>query len=310
MTDPPFRIRAFLPEDFEKIVELEAQGQTLEQACFRTAPLDLAESLSLPNRLPEKDLFVVAASGDIAGYIYVMPELDIGRAILSCFIHPNHGRKDVAIHLVERALRRARELGVERAQVNIHQENPITKKLFSEMGFGCVRRFLEMSLDISECTLPEMSDVFSVCRHLEPGEEEKLTFIQNRSFVDTWGYNPNTKEEIGCRTQLPNCSPQNVLLMGEEEHPIGYCWTKINSGGKKHTRNLTGHIHMLGVDPDHRGKGIGKQVLLAGIAYLQGEGIRLISLTVDEENKAACELYRSLGFEISGQTVWYEKVLD
>ncbi len=167
-----------------------------------------------------------------------------------------------------------------------------------------------MSLDVSTCTLPDMSEVYSVCRHLEPGEEDKLTFIQNRAFVDTWGYNPNTKEEILCRTRLPSCSPQNVLLMGEEEHPIGYCWTKINSGGKKHNGHRSGRIHMLGVDPGHRGKGIGKQALLAGLAYLHGEGIQFVELTVDEENKAACELYRSLGFEISGQTVWYEKLLD
>ena len=79
---------------------------------------------------------------------------------------------------------------------------------------------------------------------------------------------------------------------------------------KKHTHKRRGHIHMLGVDPGHRGKGIGKQVLLAGIAYLQSKGIRLVELTVDEENKTACALYKSLGFEISAQTVWYEKLLD
>jgi len=310
MIDPPFKIRTFLSEDFDKIVELEAQGQTLGQACFRTVSFDLVESLSLPNRLPEKNLFVLEVSGEIVGYVYVMPELDIGRVVLSCFIHPNHGRKDFATHLVECALRRARELRVERVQVNIPQKNATTKKLFSETGFGFVRRFLELRLDVSKCTLPDMSEFFSVCRHLEPGEEDKLTFIQNRAFIDTWGYNPSTKEEIFCRTRLPSCSPKNVLLMGEEEHPIGYCWTKINSGGKKHTRKRRGHIHMLGVDPGHRGKGIGKQVLLAGIAYLQGEGIQFVELTVDEENKTACALYKSLGFEISAQTVWYEKLLD
>ena len=98
--------------------------------------------------------------------------------------------------------------------------------------------------------------------------------------------------------------------MWEGEKPIGYCWTKINCGGKKHKRNRIGHIHMLGVDPNHRGKGIGKQVLLVGISYLQSKGIRIVELTVDEGNKTACALYKSLGFEISAQTVWYEKLID
>jgi len=310
MIDPLFKVRNFLPEDFDTIVTLETQGEIFEHGSFRILPFDLAESLGLPNRFPEENLFVLEANGAIVGYVYVMPELEIGRVVLSGCIHPHHQRKDVATRLVARALLRARELGVESVQVNMDEKNEVTKKFFSDIGFQCIRHFLELTLDVSPCLLPHRNEILSVCRHLKPGEEDKLTFIQNRSFIDTWGFNPSTKEEIVHRTRLPSCSPKNVLLLCEREQPIGYCWTRITSAGRKNTPEHTGQIHMLGVDPNHRGKGIGKQVLLAGLSYLHNEGVRSVELTVDEENKAAWELYKSFGFQISGRTVWYEKMID
>ena len=66
---------------------------------------------------------------------------------------------------------------------------------------------------------------------------------------------------------------------------------------------------MLGVDPDYRGKGIGKEVLLAGLSYLKREGFQIAELTVDSENQAACTLYRSAGFRIQASTLWYEKAI-
>jgi mycothiol synthase len=67
---------------------------------------------------------------------------------------------------------------------------------------------------------------------------------------------------------------------------------------------------MLGVDPDYRGKGIGRDVLLAGLSYLKDRDLQVAELTVDSQNKAACALYRSVGFEVRASTVWYEKAIS
>jgi len=64
---------------------------------------------------------------------------------------------------------------------------------------------------------------------------------------------------------------------------------------------------MIGTDPAYRGKGLGKKVLLAGLSYLKSQGIETVSLSVDSENRVAYELYRSMGFEERGSTLWYEK---
>ena len=67
---------------------------------------------------------------------------------------------------------------------------------------------------------------------------------------------------------------------------------------------------MLGADPCYRGKGIGKSLVLAGLARLKSKGLQVAELTVDSENKTACVLYQSLGFEVQANTFWYEKVIN
>jgi len=66
---------------------------------------------------------------------------------------------------------------------------------------------------------------------------------------------------------------------------------------------------MIGVSPDYRSRGIGRRVLLAGLAHLRGKGLQYVELTVDSENEAACSLYQSIGFKTRESSLWYEKAL-
>jgi mycothiol synthase len=144
---------------------------------------------------------------------------------------------------------------------------------------------------------------------MQRGEEEKLTQIQTCSFAGTWGYNPNTVEEITYWINLSNCSPDDVILVYDGDKIVGYCWTRVTCEAKAATGEGKGQIRMLGVDPDYRGRRVGKRVLLAGLSYLQHKGLQVAELTVDSENKAACALYRSVGFKVRTSSLWYEKVI-
>jgi len=310
MSDPAHIIRNYRPGDFNRLVHLGAEVEKLGQPCCCTSLQDFLDSLHLPDHLPENNLFVVEAAGNLFGYLDVMPEPDIGRAVLSCLVHPGHRRKGLAKRLVDCGLNRARELGAKLAHANIPQENMTTKRLLSGMGFRSVRRFLELSLDLSKAHLPDTDQIVPQCPHLERGEEERLAQIQNRSFANTWGYSANTTEDIIHRTGLPSCSLEDIILARDSDKLIGFCWTKIDPGEQKAVNGSKGRVYMLGVDPDHRGKGIGKRLLLAGLSHLKGKRVRTVELTVDSENKAACGLYRSVGFKAWTSSLWYEKVLN
>lgn len=309
MSDTAYIVRNYGPEDFDKLLQLAARVEKMGGSCCLTSSQDLVEGLGRPNHFPENNLFVAEMAGDIVGYLDVMPELNIGRAVLSYLVHPEHRRKGLAKRLVERAVDRARELKVKIVHVNIPQGKEMAKRLFSTMGFRFVRRFLELRLDLSGAHVPEISQITSPCRYLRRGEEDKLMQIQNRSFANTWGYSPNTIEDIVYLTGLPQCSPEDIILAWDADRPIAYCWTKTSPREGRAIGGGKGRIYMLGVEVDRRGKGMGKHVLLNGLSHLKGKGIGIVELTVDSENQAACALYRSVGFKVWTSSLWYEKVL-
>jgi mycothiol synthase len=265
----------------------------------------LAEHLRRPNYSPEQDMFVIEAAGEIAGFINLTPELAIRRVLIDYFIHPQHRRRGLAKGLLDHATQRASELGAEVLQANVRRDNSSTRKTLSRLGFRMVRRFLELRLAISE--LPEVAHHAYSLRYLESGEEALLAHLQNRCFADTWGYNPNTAEEIAYSLKLSGASAQDVTLVCEQGRPVGYCWARINCGSERGGEGKRGRIFMLGVDPSYRGRGIGKIALLAGLAHLKSRGVLTVELTVDSQNQAALALYHSLGFELWTSSLYYEK---
>jgi mycothiol synthase len=310
MSNPPYVIRSFRPADFDSYVRLNAEAEELAPTGRRVSPQALTQWLGRPNHLPEQDLFIAEAAGKVIGYTDVGSELGIGRAVLDCLVHPEHRRKGLATELFLRASRRARESGARVVHVNVPEDNVAAKALLSELGFGFVRRFLDLRLVLSEAQLPDAEQGDLAIRHPQRGEEDKLTEIQNRSFAGTWGYNPNTVEEIVYRLNMTGSSLEDVILVCEGDKPIACCWTTIGLGKNAGMGTNKGRIYMLGVDPDYRGRGVGKRALLAGLAHLKSNGIEVAELVVDSGNPVACALYESSGFKISSTSAWYEKALD
>ncbi len=311
MAHSRYVIRNYQPEDFDKYCPLNIEAAKLELALENfISSKDVAEQLGQPNYSSEQDLFVVELARNIVGYMNVVPELSIGRVILSCWIQPEHRRKKLATRLLGYAMHRAKELGAEVAHVNVREDNAVAQTVLSGLDFESVRCFLDLRLDMTKVRQRDIDRAALSCRHLESGEEDKLTWIQNRSFAGTWGYNLNTMEEVTYRTHQSNFSPDDVVLACSGDKITGYCWTAITDKSSTSDGERKGRILMLGADPDYRGKWIGKRVLLAGLAHIKSKGLGVAELTVDSENKVAYGLYRLIGFELRTRNFWYEKVIN
>jgi mycothiol synthase len=320
MSNSLYTIRNYQPADFHKYVLLHAEAEKSKPTGRCVSPQFVAEQLRQPNYSPEQDLFIVEINEDIVGYMDVKPELTIGRVVLDCWVLPEHRKRGLATKLLNNATNRAKLLGAKVAHVNIREDNVVARRVLSRLGFSLVRRFLELRLNIADVgeTVKEripsrlsvgMDQAAPGYRCLQHGEKDKLTQLQNRAFSGIWGYNPNTVEEITFRINSSTCSREDIVLICEGDKTIGYCWTGIScEEGVPSIRE--GRILMLGVDPDYRGKGVGKRLVLAGLARLKSKGLQVAELTVDSENKAACALYQSLGFEVQASTFWYEKVIN
>ena len=308
MSDFLYTVRNYCPADFNNYVQFNIEVEKVEPTGYCVSAEVIAEKLHRPNYSPEQDLFIAETGGCIVGYLDITPELKIGRIILNCLVHPDHRRRGLASKIFGCALFRAKELGAKIAQVNIPQDSKVAKIVLSKLGFRFVRRFLQLRLDIDEVHWPDINQFTLDYRHLQSGEEDILTQLQNRSFAGNWGYNPNTVKEIVYRTHLNYCSPEDIILVSNGDKVVGYCWVLITHEATTDERR--GQIRMLGVDPRYRRRGIGKRVLLAGLDHLKNKGLRIVELTVDSENNAACALYQSAGFKIWASSLWYEKVID
>jgi mycothiol synthase len=303
MTDFPYTIRNYQPADFEKYVLLSREAAKVEPFRRPVSSRSIAEWLVWPDFSPERDLFVVEIENAIVGYLDIRAELGIGRAVLYGWLQPEHRRKGIATKLLDYAMRRVRELGAKTASADINEDDQVARTVLIKLGFKCVHHSLELKLDMARIDREEAKQAARGCRHLQTGDEAGLTEIQNRSFAEHWGYNPNTPEAITFLLNLSHRSPDDVILMCRDDRIIGYCWTEIITEGE-------GRISMLGSDPDHRGKGIGKKLLMAGLAYLKDKGASTVILNVDSENKAARNLYKSIGFKRSKTILSYDKAVD
>ena len=303
------KIRNYRAEDFENYVQLHAETNKLDRAGGSLSKRRLAEDLGHPSFHPENNLFLAERDGRIIGYASVFVEAAIKRALVDCLIHPLHRKEGIATELLHRSIRHAREVGLKVVQVCIPEINLPARKFVSRQGFQYIRRFFQYKLDLDNLRLPEVAPGEYAVRGLGPDEADKLTHIQNRAFADCWGFNPNTPEEIAYRISLSWSSPENILVVCLKDHIVGYCWMRLMTPENPEAGGIEGEIHMLGVDPDLRRRGIGRRVLLAGLSHLKHKGVTVARLTADGEDPAALALYESVGFKMYSRTEWYEKRL-
>jgi len=236
MNDSPYIIRNYQAKDFDDFVRLRALAEEESPAGRGVSPQAVAEYLNRPDYDSQRDLFVVESAGSLAGFLDLTPELEIRRAILDCWIQPEHRQKGLGRELLPRAMRRAEELGLKVVQAHVTEENTAARSALSRLGFQYVRRFLEMRLDMASVNWQDADRTALSCHYLRRGEEETLALLQNRCFAGSWGYNPNTAATITYRLNLCHIPSQDVVLIYDGDNAIGYCWTEIKDGEEKSGR--------------------------------------------------------------------------
>ncbi|MGB7981006.1 MAG: mycothiol synthase [Candidatus Nanopelagicales bacterium] len=125
-----------------------------------------------------------------------------------------------------------------------------------------------------------------------------------------------TAEDLARRMAEPWFDPAGFLLAQQDRTLVGFHWTKVHSHDHgpgadhahlhphnhdedpdhRHVHDPLGEVYVVGVHPEHRGRGLGRALTVAGLHHLRERGLSTALLYVDADNTGAIALYRSLGF--------------
>jgi len=128
-------------------------------------------------------------------------------------------------------------------------------------------------------------------RPFRPGvDDEEWLSVNARAFAGHPEQGEWTQAELAARLAEPWFDSEGFLIHEIEGRIAGYCWTKTHRSIPPY-----GEIYVIGVDPAHHGKGLGRALTIAGFARLSSLGLRHGVLYVAGDNAAAIGLYESLG---------------
>lgn len=257
-----------------------------------------------PGVLAERDWFTALLDGRQAGCATLHVEAPIGRGVLECGVLPGARRRGVGRALVDAAVAHAQGLGLAVLDFDAPEDDEAAARLFGGAGFAVVRRHLHLRIERLEPP-PQREAQGRAVRPLRREDVPALTEVQNAAFTGSWGYCPNTPDQLDYRIyELPLDHPDDIVVVEEERRLAGYCWAQRRGRGEP------GVVGMVGVLPEAQGRGVGWAATAAALAALAEAGAQPIEITVDEANTPAVNLYRSLGFETAWRSVWYRRDLS
>jgi mycothiol synthase len=169
-----------------------------------------------------------------------------------------------------------------------------------------------MSKDLTEVS-PIKSD-YQIRGFLPDLDNKAWLTLNNLAFANHPEQGNWSETDLLIRLNEDWFDEKGFFVAQDKKELIGFCWTKIHgghshshsSGDDHHDHAPIGEIYVTAVSDNYVGKGIGKALTITGLNYLKYQGLNSAMLYVDEDNQAAFNLYKSLGFIESGKDVMYK----
>lgn len=313
-------------QDIPAIVALYNAAAEVDGPEFGRSENDFRLSLNSPRALPEENAFLFEVDGQLVAFgrtfLEEGPEESVFR--MQGMVHPGWRRRGLGTRLMARLEQRIQERLGEVANQTVYigagtnskfEDRPV---LFRQMGYSVIRYFFHM-----ECTLRENGELVELPEPVYPpgivvrsmAERPDLRAVwqaTDEAFCDHWGHTETTLEEWEHWMTAPDYRAEQWLIAwdAEKDEVAGVCLNGADPDHNERVGRQEGWVHVLAVRRPYRRQGLGRALLLAGMAGLQQEGLVYAMLGVDTENlTGALRLYEGAGFRAVKKYVGYRKVL-
>lgn len=232
-------------------------------------------------------------------------------------VAPSWRRRGLGLRLLDDLFANASARGL---RVWAHGDLEAARALAASAGLERMRALWKMRLPLRATDssaapeLPEPRLSPEVAENLEirtfrVGSDEREWLRTNaRAFADHPEQGGITLDDLRQRAQEEWFDPAGFFVAADPRSGriAGYHWTKVHADGAGLTDGEpVGEVYVVGVDPAWQGSGLGRALTLVGLRHLRDRGLPWVLLYVDEENRPAVRLYRSLGFELWESDVMY-----
>ncbi len=136
-----------------------------------------------------------------------------------------------------------------------------------------------------------------IVRPVLDGEEKYLAALwQDCDLLRPW--NDPDHDIAHCRS-----NPTSELFVGLLGGNIVASCMAGNDGHR-------GAVYYVATSPDHRGEGLGRQVIEHAENWLRGRGVWKINLMIREDNDTVQKFYEALGYEVEPRTVMAHRIAE
>ena len=183
--------------------------------------------------------------------------------------------------------------------------------ILNKAGFPAVRTFTIMACELDEAPPAKESikrgpeEVH--LRAYRAGDAPAWVAAFNASFADHWGGFSYTEASWGRHVASPRFRNQVSVVAESGGAFAGICHCAPSLNPKE--QGLA-HLHILGVHPDFRRRGLGYLLMVEAMRRLREHGFTRVELDMDSLNSRALPLYEQLGFQEQEAITMYRGQID
>lgn len=291
-------LKRLLPTHKNKLLTLEMACRTKDGTAS-----SVCNSTGFNCRRDIPVFFLAMEEDSLVGYLSIfLPEEST--AELNVLVHPDYRRKGIFTELLHRAKATLSAVGTKEilfvCEPSSADSVAVMQAMHAEKKTSEYRMLLEQTTTVT--ILPSLSgNLPGSSKYFPPGSKTRLLEANREDLPLLGRMNAlffDTSDEIGEQFaeesyDTPGVTVYKYCIADENQNtiPIGTVCFFEESG--------SGNIFGLGILPEYRGRGFGKDLLLQLLARIRTD--RKIYLQVSSRNAAAFQLYRKTGFQIIAQ---------
>ena len=242
------------------------------------------------------EIWVILIGGLLVGYASLrpVPGLDGIYDLQGCIV-PERQRQGFGSELLNFLLAELQGSDVRQLSHMVNSKDTPAAQFLHCHGFFVEHEECFLSLkDLSQLSPGQIPPGYTLRTFSRPAATRHFRRLYDLIFAGLPWYQPyHSDKEVAADL----VDPADLLFLLDNHTPIGFLWVHWSEFER-------GEIEPVGILPAYRRQGLGCRLMLAALRQMAEQGAREVALGVWNNNVAALNLYRSLGFRQSHTVIY------